>query len=90
MTIADLVRGDSLLTATNRAIELLHQETGSEETIAKLKTALYLAHGSQEPVACIEELGQGWTGEEALAIAVFCALRAMSLEEGIVMAKCFE
>lgn len=90
MTIADLVRGDSLLTATNRAIDLLHQEAGSDETIAKLKTALYLAHGSQEPVACIEELGQGWTGEEALAIAVFCALRAMSLEEGIVMAKCFE
>jgi len=84
--VADLVHGDSLQRATDRAIEVLQHESGSEETIAKLRSALDLAQSSRESVVCIEELGQGRTGEEALAIAVFCALRAASLEEGIIMA----
>ncbi|WP_199781268.1 ADP-ribosylglycohydrolase family protein, partial [Cronobacter malonaticus] len=31
-------------------------------------------------------LGEGWVAEEALAIALFCALRARSFEEGVLMA----
>ncbi|PUX67692.1 ADP-ribosylglycohydrolase family protein, partial [Cronobacter sakazakii] len=34
----------------------------------------------------IKTLGEGWVAEEALAIALFCALRARSFEEGVLMA----
>jgi ADP-ribosylglycohydrolase len=34
-----------------------------------------MAEGRVAPEAAIGALGQGWVGEEALAIAVFCALR---------------
>ena len=34
----------------------------------------------------VESLGEGWVAEEALAIAVFCALRATSLVEGVLAA----
>ncbi len=76
----------SLQKAVRRAIGELAQEPGSNETIEKLETALRLSQRNKDPVSCIEELGQGWTGEEALAIAVFCALRADSLEDGITLA----
>jgi ADP-ribosylglycohydrolase len=34
----------------------------------------------------IAELGGGWVAEEALAIGLWCALAAESLEDGIIMA----
>lgn len=40
-----------------------------------LKSAVRLAKSEQEDVTCIHELGGGWTGHEALAIAIFCAVR---------------
>jgi ADP-ribosylglycohydrolase len=43
-----------------------------EQLMAK---AISLATGKTGDLTCISELGQGWTGDEALAIAIFCALR---------------
>lgn len=40
-----------------------------------LRQAVRLAEGRLDDLACIDKLGQGWTGEEALAIALFCVLR---------------
>ncbi|MDR2492179.1 MAG: ADP-ribosylglycohydrolase family protein [Coriobacteriales bacterium] len=49
--------------------------------------AVELAQGTAPDTGCIQELGQGWVGEEALAIAVFCALRHQdSFEDAIVAA----
>jgi ADP-ribosylglycohydrolase len=84
--IHDLVLGHDLAESVARAISCLEEEEGSGETIGKLRDALRLAAGSSVPSECIEKLGQGWVGEEALAIAVFCALRAKNLEDGIRMA----
>ena len=38
------------------------------------------------PDAAIQKLGQGWIAEEALAIGVYCALKARDFETGIIMA----
>jgi ADP-ribosylglycohydrolase len=86
LIIFDLISGLTLSDAIGDALAALKAHEGSRETSAKLEDAVRLAAGREDPIACIAELGQGWTGEEALAIAVFCALRAESLEEGICMA----
>ena len=49
--------------------------------------AVDLASGDLHDEECIRELGEGWTGEEALAIAVYCALRHTdSFEDAVVAA----
>jgi ADP-ribosylglycohydrolase len=84
--IHDLVLGHDLAESVARAISYLEDEEGSGEIIGNLRDALRLAAGTNAPSECIEKLGQGWVGEEALAIAVFCSLRAKNLEDGICMA----
>lgn len=84
--LCSLGLGLSLTESATAAIKRLEQEKNSEETITKLAAAMRLAASAGETIACIEELGQGWVAEEALAIAVFCALRCSSLEEGVIMA----
>lgn len=49
--------------------------------------AVDLAAGELPDEKCIRELGEGWTGDEALAIAVYCALRHTdSFEDAVVAA----
>ena len=47
--------------------------------------ALRLAHSAISEVDAIRQLGEGWTGEEAWAIALYCAVRHVdSVEEAII------
>ena len=43
--------------------------------VVLLRRALQLAQNDQSDLMNIRELGEGWVGEEALAIAVYCCLR---------------
>lgn len=58
---------------------------GHEETLTLLNTALDLA-ARPFSGALPEELGQGWVGEQALAIAVYAASRSLSFQEVMVIA----
>ncbi len=58
---------------------------GHEETLTLLNTALDLAARPFNG-ALPEELGQGWVGEQALAIAVYAASRSLSFQEVMVIA----
>lgn len=40
-----------------------------------MQTALDLAANSQNDLVAIHKLGRGWTGDEALAIAIYCAVK---------------
>ena len=52
-----------------------------------LRQALSLARSERPDAACVKELGEGWVGEEALAIAVFAAVRhADDLDAALVAA----
>ena len=42
---------------------------------ARMERAAALARSGTDDLDAIHQLGEGWTGDEALAIAVFCALR---------------
>ncbi len=49
--------------------------------------AIELSHNDSSDLGNIGHLGEGWTGEEALAIALYCALRHFdSFEEALIAA----
>jgi ADP-ribosylglycohydrolase len=59
----------------------------AEETLAALRAARALAAGSSAPgPEAIATLGEGWVAEEALAIAIYCALVADDFEHGVRLA----
>lgn len=79
---------DSLVHAARNAVERLRGEDHSGETIAAIEAALKLA-GSKAPSSAetVEQLGAGWVAEQALAIALFAALRAEGdFEKGVQLA----
>ncbi len=51
------------------------QDKHALQLVELLNKAIYLAGQSVEPTAAIAQLGEGWVGEEALAIAVYCSLK---------------
>jgi len=86
MMVAELAGGAPLPRALAAAKAVLRRRWDHEETLAALEDAETLALGPTAGPAALGVLGQGWVAEEALAVALFCALRAESLEEGLVMA----
>ncbi|HSD62107.1 MAG TPA: ADP-ribosylglycohydrolase family protein, partial [Burkholderiales bacterium] len=81
-----LLEGASLGAAAERALALLRERPGQEDTSALLRAALSLAH--KHGVAhdeAIRQLGEGWTGDEALAIALYAALASDSVEEAVII-----
>lgn len=58
------------------ADRLLSAETGCDETVAAVAAARELARSGAPDPRGIESLGGGWVAEEALAIALACALTA--------------
>jgi ADP-ribosylglycohydrolase len=73
--IAEIIAGNNLDGAINSALEISKGYKGYEECYAKINRAIELYKESMDDEAAISELGEGWTGEEALAIAIYCALK---------------
>lgn len=60
---------------------------GMEETRQAMEYVLeQYRQGSRPTPQCIDSYGGGWIAEEALAIGIWCALCADSLEDGIILA----
>lgn len=74
--IHDLARGATLEGAMTNADQLLKQEVGAEETARAIAGARALAALGIPTPEALETLGGGWVAEEALAIALACALTA--------------
>jgi ADP-ribosylglycohydrolase len=85
--IARLREGQSLRAAVEGAIVAVTEWEGHAETVDALRHALRLA--DEEPVptpGAVAALGEGWVAEEALAIAVYCALTGPSFEAALLAA----
>jgi ADP-ribosylglycohydrolase/protein-tyrosine phosphatase len=82
-----LLDDESLDAAAERALVLLRAHAGHEDTSTLLRRALALAgkRGIAHETA-VRELGEGWTGDEALAIGLYAALAAGSVEEAVIVA----
>ena len=83
--------GDPILAAVEDAIAALSESFPDTEYLAEfqvlLKRAIDLSAAELDDLEAIRQLGQGWVGDEALAIAVYCALKhADSFEDAIIAA----
>lgn len=68
------------------AIARLESEPGADECIGALKKAIALWNADERD-GDVEELGQGWVAEEALAIGVYCAMVGeRDVRKGLTMA----
>lgn len=65
----------SLDEGLDRSSETLRIYAGHEETLAKVVQARALAENGTPIDPAIRDIGEGWVGEEALGVAIFCALR---------------
>lgn len=82
-----LVGGESLETAIERSCKILTKWKGHEETLNVTTRALELARQpSPDHCANIKAIGEGWVGEEALAIAIYAALVGKTYVEVIKIA----
>lgn len=83
--ISLIVQGSSLGEAVQQTIRMLHEHDGSQEVRSRLEQATQVAQESNWR-DLLPRLGQGWVAEEALAIAVMCALAAETPAEAIFAA----
>ena len=79
-----LLQGAGLLDAVAETRAKLLTWDGHEEQVAALDKAI--AHGRPTPESIEGELGGGWCGEQALAIAVCTALAATDMRDGLLLA----
>ncbi|WP_172202776.1 ADP-ribosylglycohydrolase family protein [Niveibacterium sp. COAC-50] len=84
--VFELLDDVSLPAAIAHVMPLLMARERHEETLAALNAAVALAESDVVPALAIEQLGEGWIAEEALAIGVYCALKAEDFESAVVMA----
>lgn len=87
LLIALLAEGLELRRATDETRRFLRSVRGAEEVTRAVDEAVARAGEGGEPTAeRVESLGAGWVAEEALAISLYCALRAESFEHGVRLA----
>jgi ADP-ribosylglycohydrolase len=84
--VAEICRGATLPAALDTATALLIAQPSHQETFDGLEAARRLAANRTASDEAIAQLGEGWIAEEALAIAVYCALVAERLEDGVILA----
>jgi ADP-ribosylglycohydrolase len=86
LLIQGLAQGLELAEAVESAAARLRGRDDGQEVLAALEAAVRLAAGGDGTAEKVEQLGAGWVAEEALAIGVYCALRADSFEHGVLLA----
>jgi ADP-ribosylglycohydrolase len=87
LLIAYLMKGEPLAAAIAAALPTLQRQDEHEVVLSGIEQAQRLV-ASSEPATpeLIETLGGGWVAEEALAISLYCSLRAESFEHGVRLA----
>lgn len=84
--IHDLLEDKPLPVAIDDALVKLAAWADCDETVEAVTQALALAKTEDDTAETVELLGGGWVAEEALGIALFCALKAKSFEHGVRLA----
>jgi ADP-ribosylglycohydrolase len=85
--IHEILAGRELEEAVQYSLQVLSRHKGHEGLLARITEAVELAHSGLPVVTCYKRLGRGWVGDEALAIAVYCALKSPSdFRQGVILA----
>lgn len=72
--------------ALDRAAAILVRRPGHAETMAAVEHARKLAAAGAPSPEYVARLGEGWTADEAVAIAVYAMLAAKDFDEGVRLA----
>ncbi|MES2502298.1 MAG: ADP-ribosylglycohydrolase family protein [Pseudomonadota bacterium] len=80
-----LLLGETLKESIHQAKKILRAQANHAETLKAIEHAVKLSIETVNHHDAIKQLGEGWIAEEALAISIFCALRASNIEDGIRM-----
>lgn len=75
LMIAELLNGNTMEGSASSAMQELTKWPHSEEPWTAMKQAMELADSNLAAEEAITRLGEGWIAEEALAIALYCALQ---------------
>jgi ADP-ribosyl-[dinitrogen reductase] hydrolase len=86
LIVADIASGQDLAQAVVHAVSELRQADDGEEVAAAVDAAARAADAGPLGAASLSMLGEGWVAEEALAIAVHCALSASDFRSGVLHA----
>jgi ADP-ribosylglycohydrolase len=73
--IAVILEGKSLTEAIEKSIMELKKYGGYQETLEKVKLAIELVGKEESIPNAIKKIGEGWVGEEALGISLYCVLQ---------------
>jgi len=73
--ISYIIEGKTLAEAINLCIGQLTRYDGYSETLEKIELAQNLSVSQKSPEESIQTIGEGWVGEEALAISLYCSLK---------------
>lgn len=84
--IMQMLTGMDLEPAIKTTLLKLAEQPGHAETTEAIKAASRLAAERPNDAGALVQLGGGWTAEEALAIALYCALSAADFRAGVVLA----
>lgn len=86
--VASLLRGDAMDTSLGAAFADLKQSGfgNASELVDAVQQAVDLAFAGVKGYVGLEQLGEGWIAEEALAIGIYCLLTAPDLGTGLRLA----
>lgn len=84
--VMQLLTHTSLDLAIETVLHLLASHPDHEETTLAIEQACRLAKDRPNDAGALAQLGGGWIAEEALAIALYCALSAADFRSGVVLA----
>ncbi|EFL23891.1 putative ADP-ribosylglycohydrolase [Streptomyces himastatinicus ATCC 53653] len=86
LIVHGLARGEALDGSVQRTLAHLSGRPGHEETTDALRRALGAVRQGLPTPERVESLGEGWTGDEALAMGLYCALVAEDVRHGLLLA----
>ena len=89
LMISHLAGGGALPDAVATALAAVRDDPGpgnEDEVISALAAAVTAAAAGPPSTQTMCSLGAGWVAEEALAVAVYCALTATSFRSGVLLA----
>lgn len=73
--LATIIEGVDIDVAVGNTIRKLNGYKNHEECSHSLEKAIELSKSDISDIEAIKQLGEGWVGEEALAISLYCSLK---------------
>ena len=84
--VANIIAGAGMKVSATDALTRLKDHEGHEDCAAVIERAIKLASSRKSVIKAMEEIGMGYTAEEAVALAVFLTLRYGEDFDGAILA----